>query len=235
MLYLMKFPNVEIKFEELLHAKYYRNDYHVLYSSMNLYDYSAKVNIEFGILDEYASKGALSRVSDFLENKINDTSEAVGSKVFGKSKELDPIEKFEKIFNEAETVYKSKAVLIDKQDLTSKAAGLLGIKRKAISDVKILDDKLSAICYNTDSNLPKEKAKTYSKTRENSTKLVSATVLGKIKDLNYKAVIKQLASKGTVSQDGKQLLEKGKVFGIEVKSSEKGEWLVYPEDLLDKI
>lgn len=235
MRYLMTFPNVEIKCEPLLHAKYYRNDYHVLFSSMNLYDYSAKVNIEFGILEEYASKGALRRAGDFLESKINDTAGALGEKVLGKTKEMDPIEKFEKIFNEAETVYKSKAILEDKKDLTSKAIGYVGYQRQSISGTKIKVDKLSEIFSSIDSNPPKEKVKTYDKTNVNSKRLVSATVLGKSKDLNYKAVIEQLASNGMVSKDGKQLLEKGKGAGIETKSSENGEWLVYPEDLLDKI
>lgn len=50
LLFFMEFPNISIYYEERLHAKYYANDYDMLLSSMNLYDYSINNNIEFGIL-----------------------------------------------------------------------------------------------------------------------------------------------------------------------------------------
>lgn len=47
--YLSGFPNVIIKYEPRLHAKYYANESATLLSSMNLYEYSQNNNIEFGI------------------------------------------------------------------------------------------------------------------------------------------------------------------------------------------
>jgi len=53
--YLKEFPNIHIKYDENLHAKYYANEDKALLSSMNLYDYSQNNNIEFGVLTESAS------------------------------------------------------------------------------------------------------------------------------------------------------------------------------------
>lgn len=52
--FLKDFPNIEIKYEPRLHAKYYANDFNALLSSMNLYDFSQNNNIEFGILTKVA-------------------------------------------------------------------------------------------------------------------------------------------------------------------------------------
>lgn len=46
------FPNLELRYEKRLHAKYYANDSSSILTSMNLYDYSFDKNIEFGVLSE---------------------------------------------------------------------------------------------------------------------------------------------------------------------------------------
>lgn len=48
--FLTKFPNIEIRYENRLHAKFYANDKSAIFSSMNLYSFSQENNIEFGIL-----------------------------------------------------------------------------------------------------------------------------------------------------------------------------------------
>lgn len=46
------FPNIEIRYEKRLHAKYYSNEHLALITSMNLYSYSQDHNIEAGILTQ---------------------------------------------------------------------------------------------------------------------------------------------------------------------------------------
>ena len=46
--FFQKFPNVDIRYEPQLHAKYYGNESTSILTSMNLYDYSIKNNIESG-------------------------------------------------------------------------------------------------------------------------------------------------------------------------------------------
>jgi hypothetical protein len=50
--FFVKFPNIEIRYEKRLHAKFYANDYSSIITSMNLYDFSQDNNIEAGILLE---------------------------------------------------------------------------------------------------------------------------------------------------------------------------------------
>src|SRR5690606_1047281 len=44
------FPNIEIRYEKRLHAKYFANETNSILTSMNLYSYSQDNNIEFGVL-----------------------------------------------------------------------------------------------------------------------------------------------------------------------------------------
>jgi len=46
------FPNIEIRYERRLHAKYYANENTAILTSMNLYAYSQNNNIEAGIVSE---------------------------------------------------------------------------------------------------------------------------------------------------------------------------------------
>ena len=48
--FFKQFPNIEIRFEKNLHAKYYANEYCAILTSMNLYSFSQDNNIEAGII-----------------------------------------------------------------------------------------------------------------------------------------------------------------------------------------
>lgn len=48
--FFMDFPNIEIRYNEHLHAKYYANELDGILTSMNLHSFSQDHNIEFGIL-----------------------------------------------------------------------------------------------------------------------------------------------------------------------------------------
>jgi hypothetical protein len=57
--FLMSFPNIKIKYEPRLHAKYYSNESSSVLSSMNLYDFSQDNNIEFGIVTKARFLGSI--------------------------------------------------------------------------------------------------------------------------------------------------------------------------------
>ena len=57
--FLAEFPNISIKHEPRLHAKYYSNETTSVLSSMNLYDYSQNNNIEFGIVTKTSFLGSI--------------------------------------------------------------------------------------------------------------------------------------------------------------------------------
>jgi len=50
--YFKKFPNISIVYTQNLHAKYYADENRGIVTSVNLYDYSFKNNIEFGVFSE---------------------------------------------------------------------------------------------------------------------------------------------------------------------------------------
>lgn len=62
------FPNVEIRYEKRLHAKYYANESSAILTSMNLYNFSQDNNIEAGVLT--TRKGILGSIAstDTLES-----------------------------------------------------------------------------------------------------------------------------------------------------------------------
>lgn len=63
------FPNIEIRYEKRLHAKYYANESSAILTSMNLYNFSQDNNIEAGVLTN--RKGILGSITsqDTLENE----------------------------------------------------------------------------------------------------------------------------------------------------------------------
>lgn len=113
--FLKDFPNIEIKYESRLHAKYYANESAALLSSMNLYDFSQNNNIEFGILTKATIIGALT------------------GNLFGDKIDNEAFSYFEQIIKNSETLYKRTPFYDEK---------LLGLTKKySHSDVEI--DKLS--------------------------------------------------------------------------------------------
>lgn len=65
--FFKEFPNIEIKYEPRLHAKYYANESYALLSSMNLYEYSQNNNIEFGILTTTSLLASISNIGETLD------------------------------------------------------------------------------------------------------------------------------------------------------------------------
>jgi hypothetical protein len=66
--FFKEFPNIEIRYEKRLHAKYYANESSAILTSMNLYNFSQDNNIEAGI--HANRKGRLSSLTsqDTLED-----------------------------------------------------------------------------------------------------------------------------------------------------------------------
>lgn len=63
--FFKEFPNIEIRYEKRLHAKYYANDEFAILTSMNLYSYSQDNNIEAGVLSRASLLGNLISKDNF--------------------------------------------------------------------------------------------------------------------------------------------------------------------------
>jgi hypothetical protein len=62
--FFMQFPNISLVYVPNLHAKYYANDSMGVLTSINLYDYSFKHNIEYGVMYERKGIGLLGKNTD---------------------------------------------------------------------------------------------------------------------------------------------------------------------------
>tara|TARA_Y100001933_G_scaffold264981_1_gene334006 strand:- start:15974 stop:16921 length:948 start_codon:yes stop_codon:yes gene_type:complete len=102
--FLKDFPNIEIKYEPRLHAKYYANESSALLSSMNLYDYSQNHNIEFGIL-----------------TKFNLLGELTGNILGGDTLDKEALQYFLQVANNSQSLYKREPKYEE---------ALMGLKKK---------------------------------------------------------------------------------------------------------
>ena len=66
--FFKQFPNIEIKYEKRLHAKYYANETRAILTSMNLYGFSQNNNIEAGVLMENSLKGSITGGNELDSN-----------------------------------------------------------------------------------------------------------------------------------------------------------------------
>lgn len=69
--FFKEFPNIEIRYEKRLHAKYYANERRGILTSMNLYDRSQDYNIEAGILIPDRKSGLLRNMANMVLGKFS--------------------------------------------------------------------------------------------------------------------------------------------------------------------
>lgn len=105
--FFSQFPNVQIKYESRLHAKYFANEFSSLITSMNLYDYSQNNNVEVGILTEY----------QFIGGKANDEANSYFYKVIESAKTIfEKKPTYEKSLMGLTKTYKGSSVIINELD-----------------------------------------------------------------------------------------------------------------------
>lgn len=130
--FFREFPNVVIKYEPRLHAKYYATEKTAILSSMNLYDYSQNNNIEFGI-----------RTSTSFVNDLK-------KRIAGLTLDYDAYEYFRKVYNNSETLFE-KDPIFEKSFFSKKYI-----------ESNIISDKLTEKLVKPEKRKSYEKEKTYS-------------------------------------------------------------------------
>ncbi len=137
--FLRTFPNIEIRYEPKLHAKYYASEDRAIITSLNLLQYSHDHNIEVGVVMDV--KGFLGDIGDLVSS--------------GNSVERDSYLYFEKVIKNSELKYQRVPVF---------EKALLGFKndyKKSEENVNLLDDVYksnapSAVGYKWGKNSPAE-------------------------------------------------------------------------------
>ncbi|SDL36498.1 PLD-like domain-containing protein [Salinimicrobium catena] len=131
--FLKELPNITIKYNERLHAKYYANEKTAILSSMNLYDFSQNNNIEFGILTESSLLGDIS------------------NNLTGLTLDRDAQEYFQKVTGNSRTVFSNKPVYQD--------GGMLSKVFKKYVAFETEVDELSEQILNTEKKKVKPRSK----------------------------------------------------------------------------
>lgn len=128
--FLREFPNITIKYQPRLHAKYYANERSAILSSMNLYDFSQNNNIEFGILTESSIFGDIS--SNFT----------------GITLDKDAHNYFQEVISNSDTVFSNKPVY--------KEGGFMSKLVKSYTHFENEVDELSDLLLKTVNRSPKK-------------------------------------------------------------------------------
>lgn len=105
--FFTEFPNIEIRHEKRLHAKYYANDRSALITSMNLYSFSQDNNIEAGILTK----------ASLLSNL---TGGLLANFSGGDSFDMEAFDYFGRVIQQADLIYKKVPVF---------ESSLMGLKK----------------------------------------------------------------------------------------------------------
>ncbi len=222
------FPNVEIRYNTRLHAKYYQNDYDFILTSLNLYDYSLANNIEVGIKVNHASKGLLGKANDEINSVFSKGVDKVKEDVLGINKSITPMEKFKTIFDLSDLIYKTEPKVSEKSGLQ----GFLGSKK--LDGFNVIVNKLNTDISNQtrNTNLSKEKENNSNNPKSSSDgRSISASQLSKkcgvsVKDINF-----LMQKSGLINGD--RITDLGQSKGLVIKSYMGNDYVAYPEDLAE--
>lgn len=229
--FLMKFPNVEIRYEERLHAKFYMNDFHYMVTSLNLYDYSLAKNIEFGLLVKYSSKSLLGKVGDAANNLGDSVGEVIKEKVIGSSKsEVDPIEEFEKIVANSKLMYKTEPILID-------AGGIKGlIGGKKLNGKKVVANEFEILLLENDArsasaqiNVPNKENISKESAAAPNVKHISKSQLSKQLGVPAAKIEAHFENIGYIKENKPTAL--GELNGLKLLNGQYGPYIGYPEGM----
>jgi hypothetical protein len=223
--YFKDFPNVSIIFIPNLHAKYYANEKKGIITSINLYDYSFKNNVEFGVISE---------TSLFGGSGIDREARVETMKILGKNNTVfirRPNYKKKLLIGKD---YIGSETILDLTDellnggITTKRNVFEFMNESFLNEVKTTE-RLSRVEFDKQNST----AKPITPKIKANGKLLSATNLGKIKDKSFIEVIDSMVANEFLF-DKEMITQKGEQVGITFKENEKGNrWIVYPESLAE--
>ncbi len=225
--FFKEFPNIQIRYERRLHAKYYSNETSAILTSMNLYTYSQDNNIEAGVMTKATLLGNFA-------TKLWDGEESFDSQAWTYFKRV--IDQSDLLFHKTPQYesammgltkkYKDSKIEVDKlTEFFADKAKFESKYRKDYSEKKKIEDPQVI----TQQVTPKQ-------TTSNG-KFLSATALSKeigisSKDLTYKIEKLNWIEK---KNDEWVLTSLGKSKGAEMKKGQYGEYIAYPETLINEL
>lgn len=236
--FLKQFPNVEIRYNDRLHAKFYQNDFDYIMTSLNLYDYSLAKNIEVGITGNFASKGLIGKVVDGTGTLIAQSVDKIGQDVFGMGHDVNPIEKFQTIFQDSTLLYKTEPIKVSSGGIK----GIIGGEK--LNGFNVTVNTFADTIKETKSNKSEtvsvdvQKIKSAPKTGTASSppkKVQSASQLSKVLGVSQADITNIMQQSGLINGD--KITSAGLAKGLVIKNYMGKDYIAYPDNLdeLNKI
>jgi hypothetical protein len=232
--FFKEFPNIQIRYERRLHAKYYANEKSAILTSMNLYNYSQDNNIEAGVMTKATLLGNIAH--DLMntvsgEESFDRQAWSYFSRVIEQSDLLfHKIPKYESgmmgIFNkykESQTeVDKLTEFFLDKPKFESKY-------RKDYADRKVIEVPKDA--------LKQAVSQEASTTTTFNGKFLSATALSKELGISSKDLAYKIEKLNWIERKNDEwvLTNLGQSKGAEMKKGQYGEYIAYPETVITEL
>ncbi|MBD0779303.1 hypothetical protein HPE56_15995 [Maribacter sp. ANRC-HE7] len=224
--FLKKFPNVEIRYNDRLHAKFFQNDTQFILTSLNLYNYSLANNIECGFLVNFASTGILGKVMDGADTLISQGVSSVKNNVFGiENNETDPLEKFNLIYEGSELKFKSEPILKVNKGISS----LIGSKK--LEGINIVKDEL--IQVEKSIKQKPTNSGTNSRVKAVEQEVHSASKISKLLDMKQPEFVSIMENEKLIN--GNQITELGIANGLVMKNYMGRDYIGYPENIVKRV
>lgn len=221
--FFKEFPNIEIRYEKRLHAKYYCNESSAILTSMNLYNYSQDNNIEAGILTKVTLLGSFDLTAYTYFKRVIDQSNLLFKKVpdyesaiFGLSKK-----------------YKTSKIEVDKLTDFFENKPKYDIKKENYEKNKIpLISKSIDIIVDGSPEINNSKNKVPA-----DLKYLSTTALSKEIGIGSKELFSKFEKLNWIERKNEDwiLTTIGKEKGAQTKKGQYGEYIAWPETIINEI
>ncbi|MFN9495311.1 MAG: phospholipase D family protein [Bacteroidota bacterium] len=235
--FFKEFPNIQIRYERRLHAKYYANESSAILTSMNLYDYSQDTNIEAGVMTKATLLGNLA--SNFMTNVTGEDS--FDNQAWTYFKRV--IEQSDLLFNKTPQFesamlgltkkYKESKVETDK--LTEFFADKSKFESKYRKDN--YEKKNVGFQQNLKEANPEQNTEIISNKISSETKFLSTTALSKEVGISSKELFVKFEKLNWIERINEDwvLTDSGKSKGAQIKKGQYGEFIAWPDTIINEI
>jgi hypothetical protein len=233
-IFFKEFPNIQIRYERRLHAKYYSNEKSAILTSMNLYTYSQDNNIEAGVMTKATLLGNLAH--NFMTNVTGEDSfDRQAWSYFSRVIEQSDLLFHKKPHYESAMMgltkkYKESKIEVDKlSEFFLDKPKFESKYRKDYTEKKVFEVPKATIQQTT------PQLATLQTTANR--KFLSATALSKEIGISSKDLICKIEKLNWIEKKNDEWVVTilGQSKGAEVKKGQHGEYIAYPEILIDEL
>jgi hypothetical protein len=223
--FFKEFPNIQIRYERRLHAKYYANENSAIMTSMNLYSYSQDTNIEAGVMTKVTF--GRTQAGNIVNTLIADDDFDKNAWTY-----------FQRVIEQSDLLF---------QKTPQYESAMLGLTKK-YKESKVVKDELTEF-FADKSKFESKYRKDYSEKKKVEEpqvtplqktfngKFLSATALSKEIGISSKDLTNKIEKLNWIEKKNDEwiLTSLGKSKGAEMKKGQYGEYIAYPETLIDEL